>query len=194
MRAVPNTQVIVPSDATEVDQALRACVEQPVAGPIFLRLGRGPEYLFTDPSAAFTIGKARRLREGSDLCIVANGPMVFEALLASDALHEHGVQAGVLNVHTVKPIDRETILEAAATAGAMLVVEEHNIHGGLGSAVLEVLDGGHTFPVERLGLEDRYPPIGPTFELRAALGLDAEHITQRALALLQRARGRSPSH
>ncbi len=124
------------------------------------------------------------LREGQDMCIVANGPMAFEALLASDILAEEGVEAAVLNMHTVKPIDRTAILNAAARVRAMQVVEEHNIHGGLGSAVLEVLQDGHDFPVRVVGVADAYPPIGPTAELRASLGLSAENIVLQARALL----------
>ncbi len=187
MRAIPNMTVVVPSDAIEVDQALSACVNRAQPAPIFLRLGRGPEYLFNDPSQPFQIGKARKLRDGRDLCIVANGSMVFEAMLASDALARSGIQCCVLNMHTVKPIDRQSLLAEAARVQAMLVVEEHNVLGGLGSAVLEVLEGVRRCPVERIGIPDIYPPIGPTFELRAALGLDAQHIAARARLLLDRA-------
>ncbi len=185
MRAIPNMTVVVPSDAIEVDQALKACVQRPQPAPIFLRLGRGPEFLFNDAAGPYQIGKARKLRDGRDLCIVANGSMVFEALLACDALAHCSVQCSVLNIHTVKPIDREAILAEAASVKAMLVVEEHNVIGGLGAAVLEVLEAHRGCPVERIGIRDLYPPIGPTFELRASLGLDAENIARRALALLE---------
>ena len=167
-----------------MDQSLRACVEHDAASPIYLRLGRGPEHVFTDPQARFEIGKAARLREGDDLCIIANGAMVFEALLAAEALAEDGFGVGVLDVHTVKPIDRAAILAAAATVRGILVVEEHNVFGGLGSAVLEVLRDGHDCPVRLIGIEDFYPPIGPTFDLRAALGLSAENIVAQGRALL----------
>lgn len=192
MRAIPNMTVVVPSDAVELDQALRACLDHRRAAPLFLRLGRGPEHTFNAPGAPFTIGRARRLREGDTLSIIANGPMVFEALLASDALATLGIRASVLNMHTVKPIDAEAVLAEASRCQAMIVVEEHSVIGGLGSAVLEVLRAGHAFPVECIGIEDTYPPIGPTSALRCALGLDAEHIVQRALLSLQR-RGHSLS-
>lgn len=184
MRAIPNMMVVVPSDAIEVDQALRACLDHPAKSPIYLRLGRGPEHVFNDAQLPFDIGRASRLRDGQDLCIIANGPMAFEALLASEALAEEGVSARVLNMHCVKPIDRAAILEAAETVRAMLIVEEHNVYGGLGSAVLEVLQGGHAFPIRLIGIEDSYPPIGPTAELRASLGLCAENIVLQARALL----------
>jgi transketolase len=163
-----------------VDQALRACVEHPAASPIFLRLSRGPEYIFNDTQAPFELGEARKLRDGNDLCIIANGAMAFEAVLAADVLADEGFGVSVLNMHTVKPIDREAILDAAARVRAMLVIEEHNVFGGLGSAVLEVLQDGHDFPVRVIGIEDAYPPIGPTHELRAALGLSAENLVAQA--------------
>ena len=187
MRAIPNMTVVVPSDAIEVDQALKACVKRPQPAPIYLRLGRGPEFLFNDAAGPYQIGKARKLRDGRDLCIVANGAMVFEALLACDALLSHSaIRCSVLNVHTVKPIDRDAIMAEAASVKAMLVVEEHNVMGGLGSAVLEVLEADRGCPVERIGIRDLYPPVGPTSELRAFLGLDAENIARRAVALLDR--------
>ncbi|PUA16512.1 transketolase family protein [Glaciimonas sp. PCH181] len=188
MRAIPNMIVLAPADAVEMDKALRACIEQPRNTPIFLRLGRGPEYSFNAPDTSFEIGKAITLRDGDDLCIVANGAMVFEAMLAADALALEGVhvQVQVLNMHTVKPIDRESILDAARRVRGILVVEEHSVHGGLGSAVLEVLDQGHNIPVQRIGIQDAYPPIGPTFALRASLGLCAENIVVQAKVMLNR--------
>lgn len=186
MRAIPNMTVLVPSDAVEVDLALRACMSYARAAPIFLRLSRGPEYVFNASDAPFVIGKSHRLREGGPISIIANGTMVFEALLASDILARQGIRVSVINMHTVKPIDAKAVLCEAAKCRAMLVVEEHNIIGGLGSAILEVLRDGHTFPVECIGIRDEYPPIGPTNELRASLGLNAENIADRALALFQR--------
>jgi len=194
MRAIPNMAVVVPSDAIEVDQALAACVKLARAAPVYLRLGRGPEHVFNDAAAPFQFGKARKLRDGRDLCIVANGSMVFEALLACDALAASGIQSSILNMHTVKPIDRESLLNEAGRVKAMLVVEEHNVHGGLGAAVLEVLEEVRRCPVERVGIPDIYPPIGPTSELRAALGLDAFNVAARARALLERAAGSAADH
>jgi transketolase len=184
MRAIPNMRVVVPSDAPQVDQALRACVEDGGSGPIYVRLGRGPEHVLNDPQAPFEIGRARRLREGRDLCIIANGAMVVEAVLTSDALAEEGIEAAVLDMHTAKPIDRAAILDAARHVRGMLVVEEHGTRGGLGSAVLEVLQGGHGFPVLLVGIDDSFPPIGPTSELRAALGLSAADLFHRAKTLI----------
>jgi len=188
MRAIPNMIVVAPSDALEVDAALRACIAHPGETPIYLRLGRGPEPVFNASPLGFEIGKASVLREGDDLCIVANGSMVFESLLAADALAQEGIAAGVLNMHTVKPFDKAAILAAAARVRAMMTIEEHSVIGGLGSAVLEALDGGHPIPVRRIGVKDIYPPIGPTPDLRAALGLSASNIVREALDLLERPR------
>ncbi|WP_167376075.1 transketolase family protein [Methylobacterium tarhaniae] len=189
MRAIPNTIVVAPSDPVELDHALQAAAEHPAATPVYLRLGRGPEHVLDRPGAPFAIGRAARLAEGRDVCIVAHGAMVLEALLAADLLRAEGIAAEVLNMHTVKPIDRGAILAAAAQVRAMVVVEEHSTVGGLGSAVLEVLEGGHAFPVVRIGIEDAYPPIGPTPELREALGLSGPRIAGRIRGLLTKAAG-----
>jgi transketolase len=184
MRAIPNMIVVVPSDTVEMDAMLRACVAHDRQRPIYVRLGRGPEYVYNTSPQRIEIGKAISLREGRDLCIIANGAMVFEAILAADTLSEEGIGVQVMNMHTVKPIDGAAILAAAGQVSGMLVVEEHNVFGGLGSAVLEVLDGGHACPVRRIGIEDVFPPIGPPFKLRAALGLSAAHIASHGRAML----------
>lgn len=184
MRAIPNMTVVVPSDPVEVDRMLRACVKHGAHGPIYVRLGRGPEYIYNGTPPEIAIGKAIELRAGKDLCIIANGAMVFEALLAAGALEQAGVSTTVLNVHTVKPIDADAILLAASRVRAIMVAEEHSIHGGLGAAVLEVLDGGHAIPVKRIGIADEFPPIGPCFALRQFLGLSAANIVAQGRALL----------
>jgi transketolase len=184
MRAIPNMIVLAPSDAVELDQALVACANHNAKTPIYLRLGRGPEAVFNQSGARFEIGKSHRLREGDDICLLAHGAMVFEAILAADILAEDGIRAEVLNMHSIKPIDRDAILLAASRVKAMIVAEEHSVHGGLGSAVLEVLDQGHAFPVARIGIEDIFPPIGPTPALREALGLSAVNIVAKARTML----------
>jgi transketolase len=191
MRAMPNTIVIVPSDTVQAALAMDAAVEHPGDTPIYLRMGRGPEHVITRPGDPFRIGRANRLCEGDDVCLVANGALTFEALLAADILRSEGIAAEVLDMHTVKPIDREAILNAAGRVRAMVVAEEHSRSGGLGAAVLEVLEDGHDFPVARIGLEDEYPPIGPMPDLRHALGLSGEAIARRAKLLLDRRRSRS---
>ena len=192
MRAIPNMVVVVPSDPVEIHEMLRACVAYDRPSPIYVRLGRGPEYVYNRSARPIEIGKAIPLRQGNDLCIVANGAMVFEALLAAEAFARDGIAVGVLNMHTVKPIDGAAILEAANRVQGMLVVEEHSILGGLGSAVLEVLDCGHVCPVRRVGIEDIFPPVGPPSELRAALGLSAAHIVSHGRKILD-GKGRAPA-
>ena len=185
MRAIPNTVVLTPSDAIEVDACLRAALAYDVDAPIYIRLGRGPEYLFTEAGTRFEIGCAVQLREGRDVAIVANGSMVFEALLAADFLKTIGISATVLNVHTVKPIDSVAVRTAAANCSAMVVVEEHSVHGGLGSAVLETISECLNPTCRLLGIRDVFPPVGPTHDLRDHLGLSAHVIAAHALDLIR---------
>ncbi|MGV3491371.1 MAG: transketolase family protein [Devosia sp.] len=184
MRAIPNTIVLVPSDAGQVDACLRAAIAYQTKSPIYIRLGRGPEYSYSAPGAAFEIGKAISLRQGRDVSLIANGSMVVEALLAADALKTVGIEANVLNVHTVKPIDAVAVREAVAGTRAVVVAEEHSIIGGLGSAVLEALAEVPHAPVRRIGIRDEFPPIGPTRALRQSLGLSAEGIAANVLDML----------
>jgi transketolase len=181
MRAIPNMVVLVPSDAAEVDACLRAAITWEGKSPIYIRLGRGPEYIHSRIGEAFEIGKAVQLREGSDVAIIANGSMVAEALVAADALKRRGIGAGVLNVRTVKPLDNAAIKAVVKGVEAVVVIEEHSVIGGLGSAVLESLAEVPHAPVRRIGIADRFPPIGPTRELRKALGLSAEGIVANVL-------------
>jgi transketolase len=185
MRAIPNTVVLTPSDATEVDACLRAALACKIDSPIYIRLGRGPEHVFNAPSRTFDIGKAVQLRLGNDIAIIANGSMVFEALLAADFLKTLGIQATVLNVHTVKPTDDAALRAIAASCSAIIIVEEHSVHGGLGAAVLEALSECPRPACRLLGIRDVFPPIGPTHELRAHLGLSAPTIAAHALNLLR---------
>lgn len=184
MRAIPNTVVLTPSDAPEVDACLRAALTYKKDAPIYIRLGRGPEYVFNPKQMNFLIGKAVQLREGRNIAIVANGSMVFEAVLASDFLATQGIGAGVLNIHTVKPIDRNALIAFSRTAAAMVVVEEHSTNGGLGGAVLEALAETCAPRCRLIGIPDNFPPIGPTHNLRAHLGLSAEAIVAHSLDLL----------
>jgi len=187
MRAIPNTVVLVPADAREVDACLRAAIAYDFAGPIYVRLGRGPEYLVGD-ATPFEIGRGKVLRDGHHMAIIANGAMVFEAMLAAAHLADEGIGVRVLNMHTVKPLDAALLLHTAAEVGAMLVVEEHSAFGGLGGAVAEALSEVRHGPIRRIGLADAFPPIGPTFELRDALGLSATHLVRHAHELLGGAR------
>jgi transketolase len=184
MRAIPNTVVVVPSDAAEVDLCLRAALALEIAAPIYVRLGRGPEYNFSDPGGPFHIGSAKTLRSGNDIAFVANGAMVFEAILAADHLAARGIAARVINTHTVKPLDRNVLVAAAREVAAIIVIEEHSVLGGLGGAVAEALSETRGCPVRLLGIADAFPPIGPVFELRESLGLSAAHLVLHAEQML----------
>jgi transketolase len=183
MRAIPGMIVLVPSDPVEVDACLRAAIAHPEPVPIYIRLGRGPEHVFNAPGTVFRIGRAKTLRDGNDIALIAHGAMVFEALLAAEALAALGIAARVINVHTVKPLDVETLRLAASEVPAMIVIEEHSRIGGLGAAVLEALDEVRHGPVRRIGIGDQFPPVGPPHDLRDALGLSARHILAHALEL-----------
>ena len=186
MRAIPGMIVLVPSDAVEVDACLRAALRHPASAPIYIRLGRGPEWVVNATGSMFEIGRAVTLREGRDITLVANGAMVAEAVLAADALREMGIAARVLNLHTVKPLDTVALTIAAAETPAFIVIEEHSVIGGLGSAVLEALAEVPHGPIRRIGIPDIFPPIGPAHALRDSLGLSAENIVTQALDMVGR--------
>jgi transketolase len=184
MRALPGLTVIVPSDARISGLAVRAAMYH--RGPVFLRLGRDEEKIVYAEPPLYAIGKAIQLRDGRDIAILANGPMVAEAVEAADGLAESGIRARVLDVHTVKPIDREAVMACARETRGIITVEEHNIIGGLGSAVVETLAEEPGCPVARIGIPDIFPVIGPTFELRRHLGLTAANIMGTARRLISR--------
>lgn len=178
MRALPGLTVIVPSDARLSGLAVRAAMTH--RGPVFLRLGRDEEKIVYRDPPDYRIGKAIRLHAGDDLSVIANGPMVAEAVEAAHRLADSGIRARVLDMHTLKPIDREAVLACARETRGIITAEEHNIIGGLGSAVLEALAEEPRCPVVRIGIPDVFPVIGPTFELRRHLGLTAEAIVETA--------------
>ena len=184
MRALPGLIVIVPSDARLSGLAVRAAMKH--QGPVFLRLGRDEEKIVYTQDPPFKIGRAIVLREGGDIAIIANGPMVAEAVEAADELAASGICARVLDMHTVKPLDRQAVEACAREVQAIITVEEHNIIGGLGSAVLEALAEERDCPVVRIGIPDIFPVIGPTFELRRHLGLSSAHIVEKARRLIRR--------
>jgi len=177
MRALPGLVVLVPSDAMLSGLAVRAAVAY--VGPVFIRLGRDEEKIVYHEKIDFEIGKAIRLREGRDASIIANGPLVAEAIEAADELAKDGIQATVLDMHTLKPIDREAVFRCARETRLIITAEEHNVIGGLGSAVLETLAEKPSCPVVRIGLPDIFPIIGPTWELRAHMGLSAKNIADK---------------
>ena len=193
MRAIPNMTVLVPSDAGEVDACLHAALAADISGPIYIRLGRGPERCWSTPGTAFAIGKAVPLRDGTAIAVFANGSMVVEALIAADFLATLGIGVRVLNLPSVKPFDTRAVQQAANGVSAILVVEEHSVIGGLGSAVLEALAETASPPVRRIGIADIFPPTGPAHDLRGYLGLCAENIVTQAFQMLELAGRQKPA-
>ena len=174
-RAVANVTVISPADAREAYKATIASVGHP--GCVFLRLGgRTPEPVLYTEDYDFQIGKAIQIRDGKDATIIATGPTVVYAAIASDLLREEGLSVRVLNMHTVKPLDEEAIERAARETGRILTVEEHNVLGGLGGAVAETVTSRHPVPVKRVGIQDIFASIGPLQGLQEKYGLTHEGI------------------
>jgi transketolase len=185
MRSFPNMTVIVPADVDEAYQATLATLD--IDGPVYMRLGgRVEEPAVSDPPAAFRVGQAVKLREGNDLAIIACGALVEMALRASDALRAEGIQARVLNMHTIKPFDRDAVLAAAAQTRALVTAEEHHLTGGLGGAVAELLAVEHPTRMRMVGMPDEFASIGPTNQLRAKYGMSAEGIVQACRDVLHR--------
>ncbi|MFR5264877.1 transketolase family protein [Clostridium sp.] len=170
MRAIPNMTVICPSDAIETEAVINAIAEY--NGPCYVRLGRAGVNVINDrPDYKFELGKGVQLTEGNDVTIVATGIMVDEALSAENMLKAEGISARVINIHTLKPIDSEILINAAKETGAIVTVEEHNIIGGLGSAVSEVISEEKPVPVIRVGVKDTFGESGKPEELLKAYGL-----------------------
>ena len=184
MRAIPGMVVCCPCDGTEMKAAVKALMDYD--GPAYLRLGRSAvEDLTGDlPGYSFQLGKGVTLREGGDVTIIAVGLMVQEAMKAAETLAAEGVQARVIDMHTVKPLDEELVLKAAKETGCIVTTEEHNIVGGLGSAVAEYLSGVCPVPVVRHGVEDVFGRSGKAAEVLAAYGLTADGIVAKVKAAL----------
>ncbi|MGV8983929.1 transketolase family protein [Clostridium sp.] len=177
MRSIPNMVVISPSDDIETAAAIEAITKY--HGPCYVRLGRmGVETINDNPDYKFEMGKAVTLREGRDGTIIATGIMVDAALEAYNILAEEGIKVKVINIHTIKPIDEEAIIDAARKTGLIVTAEEHSIIGGLGSAVAEVVCSNHPVPVIRVGVKDTFGESGKPEELLKAYGLTAEDIVK----------------
>ncbi len=186
MRLLPHMSVVVPCDLIEAERATIASAG--IKGPVYLRLGREKLPLITDGYEGFEIGKAHIIREGNDLTIIACGIMVYHAIKASDSLKAEGIGAGVINLHTVKPIDKAAILKAAIKSGAIVTAEEHLIACGMGSAVSEVLIQEVPVPVEMVGVKDRFGESGSPWDLIEKLNLMPEDIVIAAKRVLKRKR------
>lgn len=188
VRAIPNMRLIVPCDYWETRKATVAAADD--RHPYYIRFGREAVPVTTGPDSPFTIGMANQLREGRDLAILACGVMVYESLVAAAELASRGIEARVLNIHTLKPIDREAIARAARECGAIVTAEEHQIHGGLGGAVAEVVVRSHPVPMEFVAVHDRFGQSGKPEELMAAFGIKAPDVVRAAEAVLARKAGK----
>ena len=179
MRTIPGMVVINPADAVEAKAAVEAAINY--YGPVYLRFGRlAVPVVNTDPNYKFELGKGVQLRDCSDLTIVATGLEVSEALQAAEMLAAEGISARVINIHTIKPIDRDIIVKAACETGCIVTAEEHSVIGGLGSAVAEVVTEECPVPVVKLGIYDRFGMSGPAAELLDIFELRAKDIVVKA--------------
>lgn len=186
MRTIPGMTVVCPADANETELAVKAIAAY--KGPCYLRLGRSNVENVTDsiPGYHFELGKGSLLRSGTDITIIATGLMVQIALSAAKTLEQEGIHARVINIHTIKPIDREIIIKAAKETGAIVTAEEHNIIGGLGSAVMEVVSEECPVPVIRLGVEDVFGHSGTAEALMIKYGLTAEKLISKVKLAISR--------
>ncbi len=187
MRAIPNMRVVSPADPVELRAALEVIIDH--YGPVYLRTGRSPvSTIFKEGDVGFKFGRSLKLREGSDVTIAAAGVMVKRALMASDTLHKMGIQAAVLNISSIKPIDKTLIIECAKETKAFVTAEDHNIIGGMGSAVCEVLSQHCPAPVEMVGIKDKFGSSGDPEELITLYGIDDASIVEAVKRVIKRKR------
>lgn len=184
MRAIPNMTVISPADAVETRHAVKAAIEHD--GPVYLRLGRlNVPVIFEESSYKYELGKGITLSEGNDAAIIATGLMVHPALEAKELLKQEGINARVINIHTIKPIDADIIVKAAKETGVIVTAEEHSVIGGLGSAVAEVLVENYPVPLFRVGVQDKFGKSGKPDKLLEMYGLTAADIAKRTKEALK---------
>ena len=182
MRSIPGMTIICPADDVEARAAVKAAYE--FEGPVYLRFGRSGVPVFHDESFKFEIGKGEVLQDGNDIAIIATGIMVGEAVKAGEELRSQGINARVINLSTIKPLDEELILKAAEECGRIVTCEEHSIIGGLGEAVSSLLSEKLPTPVRRIGVNDEFGHSGPAAELLKDFGLSAENIVETVKAWL----------
>lgn len=179
MRTIPGMVIINPADDVEARAAVEAAIQH--NGPVYMRFGRLAVPVFNDPATyKFELGKGIKLADGEDIAIIASGLMVNEALEAEKVLRANGIKATVINIHTIKPIDEDIIIEAAKKTGLVLTVEEHSVIGGLGSAVADVLAAKCPTKLIKIGVNDEFGHSGPAVELLKQFGLSADNIVKTA--------------
>ncbi|OGF64809.1 transketolase [Candidatus Giovannonibacteria bacterium RIFCSPHIGHO2_01_FULL_45_24] len=187
MRPIPNMAVINPCDAHEAKKATMAAVS--VNGPVYLRFAREKTPVFTTPDTPFEVGRAETFFDSGgklDVSIIACGPLVHNAILAAAELEKEGIRVRVINNHTIKPMDEKTIIQAARDAGAVVTVEEHQVAGGMGSAVAEVLAKNYPVPMEFVGVQNRFGESGEPNELIEHFGMGVLHIKEAVKKVLKR--------
>jgi transketolase len=184
MRALAGSCVIAPADHTSAKMAVHAIARY--EGPVYLSLTRDPVPTLYNDDFPFEIGKAVVVRDGSDITLVANRDLVAHALVAAEGLARQGIEARVIDCHTLKPLDEETILRAAYETGGIVTAEDNIIFGGLGSAIAELLVENHPIPMKRIGMQDTFAESGPYQAVLDKYGLSAPHILQAALGVFQR--------
>ena len=181
MRSIPGMVVMSPADDVEARAMVKAAYEY--VGPVYMRFGRSAVPVFHGEGYEFAIGKGEVLRDGTDVAIIANGLMVYEALVAAETLAQNGIHARVINMATIKPLDEELVLKAARECGKVITCEEHSVIGGLGEAVCGLLSEKLPTPVRRIGVNDEFGHSGPAAALLKQFGLSAEHIVEVATDL-----------
>jgi transketolase len=183
-RCIPEITIIYPCDSIEARKATVAIAK--TIGPVYLRLAREKTPVMTSDDTPFTIGEAQVVREGHDAAIIASGPLLYQSLCAAEELAHDGIECRVINNHTVKPMDEKTILAAAKDCGAVVTVEEHQIMGGMGSAVAEILVQNNPVPMEFVGVHDKFGQSGEPNELVEFYGMGTKDVVKAVKAVIKR--------
>jgi transketolase len=185
-RVIPNLKVVVPADSIEARKVTIAAADIP--GPVYIRVGREPTPIVTNEDSPFILGKANVVREGKDVAIIACGVEVSEALLTAKEMKKEGIDISVVNLHTIKPIDEKAVVSIARKTGAVVTTEEHQLFGGLGGAVAEVLSKNYPVPIEMVGIRDRFGESGRPWQLLEEFGLTSSGIIRATRKVLERKR------
>lgn len=184
MRVLPKMTLLVPSDYYETKKAVLAAAK--INGPVYIRFGREKVPVITNADTPFEVGKAIIMKEGSDITIVACGVMVAEALDAAEELEKEGINAEVINLHTIKPIDRNALVQSVKKTGCLVTAEEHQLAGGMGSAVLEVIAQEYPVPTEMVGIKDTFGESGEPRQLMEKYGITSKEILEKSRQALKR--------
>jgi len=182
LKSLPNMTLIVPADGIEMGKAVKAAAEY--EGPVYMRIGRKDEPIIYQKDYNFEIGKSVLLREGKDVTIIATGLMVSKALQAAEELTKEGIDARVINMHTIKPLDKEAIIKAAQETRGIVTIEEHNLFGGLGESIAAVVAEEKPVPVKRIGIPDTFVVIGAQSQLLERYGITVSNIVKKAKEIL----------